>query len=1063
MLHGRFVGFLALALAFAPSTAPAQVTTADIVGRVTDATGAVLPGTTITIENVATHDIRTAPANETGDYLFNLLPIGAYTVKVELQGFNSQTMRVTLSAGDRARLDAKLQIGAVAENVTVAAEVPLLQTDTATVSSLVSARAVQDLPVSGRNVQQLVQLVPGAFEGLPNSLASGTRPDDRRQTSAISINGALDNQNNQLIDGIDNNERAIGTVGVKPSIDAIAEVKVQTSMYTAEVGRTAGGVVNIITKSGTNNFNGSLFEFYRNHRFDAKSYFASILDKPVLRQNQYGGSLGGPAMKNKTFFFADYEGFNVTQGVTTVVTVPTARMRAGDFSEQATAIFDPTTTPRSAFAGNVIPGSRLDPIALRVLALYPLPNGPGLANNYTGVRDRTQDAKTADIRVDQIFNPSNHLFVRYSYNGATTFTPPVFPIANGIEPGGGGSFPGQNETTAHNFGADYSKIFSPSLIGDFRAGYLGVNIASYGLNYGNNVSQTLGIPNVNTDALTSGFTPITLTGFAGAGDATFLPLIQVDHTWQASGSLTKIRGAHSFKGGAGLIDRNFSVYQSNQPLGAMTFNTTLTASATGAGGNSIASFLLGYPQQVSRIVSLFYPHYKTMEPFAYVQDDWRATSNLTINFGVRYDVFTPYTEQDNHLVNVDLSASKILVSGQNGVSNTAGIKTDFSNIAPRVGFSASLPGNFVLRGGWGIAYFPGNYMSQSFLKSAPFTSTYGPVISNGASGGTPNLFLRDGVPPPVATPIDVPTGTFQAEQLDFKNTRTQQYNVFVEKEVAGSVLGAGYLGMYQSHLTQYLGNVDLAPAAAGTIQPRRAYAATLPGVSSIPLISSDYLGTYNAFQVTFQRRQRQGLTISSNYTLAHSVVTNASPWDVSITERYDSNFDVRHRFVFSANYELPFLASASGISHAVLAGWQVNAIASYHTGTPFTVTNGSARSNTGGTDRPNQVSDPELSNPTIAQWFDINAFVAQPINTAGNTGNNTLHGPSFKRIDLSLFKNVSLTGPWRLQLRAEIFNIFNTPSFGNPNAALGNAGFGSVTTVGNNIPRQMQFAAKVLF
>ncbi len=1057
-----FLGLVALGLALA-APARAQVTTADIVGRVTDATGGVLPGATITIENVATHDIRTAPSNETGDYLFNLLPIGSYTLKVELQGFNSQTSRVVLSTGDRVRIDAKLQVGAVAENIIVTAETPLLQTDTATVSSLVSAKAVQDLPVSGRNVQSLVQLVPGAFEGLANSLASGTRPDDRRQTSAISINGALDNQNNQLIDGIDNNERAIGTVGVKPSIDAIAEVKVQTSMYTAEVGRTAGGVVNIITKSGSNTYSGSLFEFLRNDRFDAKNYFAATLDKPVLKQNQYGGSLGGPVMKNRTFFFADYEGFNVTQGVTTVVTVPTAKMRAGDFSEQAAGIFDPTTTPRTPFAGNIIPASRLDPVAQRILALYPLANGPGLANNYTGVRDRTQDAKTADIRVDHIFNPSNHLFVRYSYNGATTFTPPVFPVVNGIEPGGGGSFPGNNETTAHNFGADYSKIFSPSLIGDLRAGYLGVNIASYGLNYGNNVSQTLGIPNVNADALTSGLTPLTLTGFAGVGDATFLPLIQVDHTWQASGSLTKIRGAHSFKGGAGLIDRNFTVYQSNQPLGAMTFNTTLTASATGAGGNSVASFLLGYPQQASRIVSLFYPHYNTMEPFVYVQDDWRATSNLTINVGVRYDVFTPYTEQDDHLVNVNLATSKILVAGQGGVSRTAGIATDYSNIAPRVGFSATLPDQFVLRGGWGIAYFPGNYMSQSFLKSAPFTSTYGPVISNGASGGTPNLFLRDGVPPPAPTSIDVPAGTFQAEQLDFKNTRTQQYNVFLEKELAGNVVGVGYLGMYQSHLAQYIGNVDLAPAAAGAIQARRAYAATLPNVSAIPLISSDYLGTYNAFQVTFQRRQRKGLTLTSNYTLAHSVVTNAAPWDATVTERFDSNFDVRHRFVFSANYELPFLASSSGVAHAVAAGWQVNAIAQYHTGTPFTVTNGAARANTGGADRPNQTGDPALANPTIAQWFDITAFVAQPINTIGNTGNNTLHGPSFTRIDLSLFKNVALNGPWRLQLRAEIFNIFNTPSFANPAAALGNAGFGSITSTGNNIPRQMQFAAKLLF
>lgn len=1047
----------------APGAASAQVTTADIVGRVTDATGAVLPGATVVIEHQGTHDVRTTPANATGDYVFNLLPIGEYLVKVELQGFTTQSTRVALSAGDRVRFDARLEPGTVQESVTVTATSPLLQTDTATVSALVSEKAVQDLPVSGRNVVRLVQLAPGAFEGQPNSLASGNRPDDRRQTSAVSINGAMDIQNNQLIDGIDNNERAIGTVGVKPSIDAIAEVKVQTSMYTAETGRTAGGVVNIITKSGTNSFHGSAFEFNRNDRFDARNFFATTVTKPKLDQNQYGGSLGGPVARNRTFFFGDVERFTVTQGVTAVATVPTARMRSGDFSELSAAIYDPTATPRVAFPGNMIPATRLDPIAQRILALYPQPTSAALANNYTGVRDRTQQASTTDVRVDQIVNPANRVFARYSYNTVKTFTPPVFPAVNGVEPGGGGSFPGRNNTGAHNVGAMYSRVFNPSLVGEFRAGYLSVNIASYGLNYGNTVAQSLGIPGVNIDDLTTGLTPITLTGYAGAGDATFLPLIQVDHTFQGSGSLTKIRGAHSMKFGAGLINRNFTVYQSNQPLGAMTFNTAPTDNGAGGGGNSIATFLLGYPQQVSRIVSLFYPHYNTREPFGFFQDDWRIASRITVNLGLRYDVFTPFTEADNHLVNVDLAASKILVAGQNGVSRTAGIQTDYSNVAPRVGFSATLPALMVLRGGYGLSYFPGNYMSQSFLKSAPFTSTYGPVISNAASGGTPNLFLRNGLPAPVATDITVPTGTFQAEVLDFRNTRTQQYNLFLEKEFAGNLIGGGYLGWKADHLTQYIGNVNLAPAAPGTIQPRRAFAATLPGVSSIPLISSTFEGTYNSMQLVFQRRQKNGLTVSSNYTLAHAVQTNAAPWDVNVIERYDSDFDVRHRVVLSANYELPFLRDGSGVAHAVLGGWQVNTVAFWQSGLTFTVGNGTARSNTGGTDRPNQTGDPRLDSPTIAQWFNVAAFTAQPINTAGNTGRNTLHGPPQRRVDLSVFKNVPVHHDIRLQLRAEAFNVTNIPSFANPNANFGTAGFGSITSTGNAIPRQIQFAAKVLF
>ena len=321
------VCLIPLCLALAPS-AFAQVTTGDIVGRVTDASGGVLPGATITIENAGTRDVRTAPTNESGDYAFNFLPIGVYTVKIELSGFRPRSSRVTLSAGDRTRVDARLQVGTVAESITVTGESPLVQTDSSTVSTLINLKNVQDLPVNGRKFGRLIQAIPGANEGLQNSLASGTRPDDRRQTSAISVNGAGDNQNNQLIDGMDNNERAIGTIVVKPSIDAIAELKVQTSNYSAEVGRTGGGVVNIVTKSGSNAFHGSAFEFARSDAFDSKDFFATT--KPQLTQNQFGGSIGGPLRKDHTFFFADVEGYRQEQGVTNLITLPTARMRAGD-------------------------------------------------------------------------------------------------------------------------------------------------------------------------------------------------------------------------------------------------------------------------------------------------------------------------------------------------------------------------------------------------------------------------------------------------------------------------------------------------------------------------------------------------------------------------------------------------------------------------------------------------------------------------------------------------------------------------------------------------------------
>ena len=548
---GVLLGVILLA-----ANAAAQVTTADIVGRVSDSTGAVLPGVTVTVEHQGTHDVRAVPTNEGGDYAFNLLPIGTYQVKMELQGFGTLTSAVAVSAGDRARVDGKLQVGSVAETITVAGTAPLVQTDSSTVSSLVTEKAVQDLPVNGRNFVRLVQLVPGATEGVPNSLASGTRPDDRRQTSAISINGALDNQNNQLLDGIDNNERYIGTIVVKPSIDAIAEVKVQTNMYSAEVGRTAGGVVNIITKSGSNDLRGSAFEFNRNDRFDARNFFATSGPKPKLSQNQYGGSLGGPIKQNRTFFFADYEGFRSTQGVTFVSTVPTMKMRAGDFSELSTVIYDPTSAVRSPFAGNVIPSNRLDPIALKYMALYPAPTSAALANNFTFVNNRTQDSKTADVRIDHKINDRNTIFARYSWNDVDTFTPGALPEANGVQPGGNnGQFPGQNATKAHGLQTNYLKVWGPSLISEVRVGYMYGDIQSLPLNYGKNYSQAFGYRNANIDEITSALTPMAPAGYATLGDATFIPLITTNKALQISGSVTKTRGAHNFKAGAGLVAR----------------------------------------------------------------------------------------------------------------------------------------------------------------------------------------------------------------------------------------------------------------------------------------------------------------------------------------------------------------------------------------------------------------------------------------------------------------------------------------------------------------------------
>ena len=1063
------LGVLALTLVL-PALAPAQGTTADIVGRVTDNTGAVLPGATVTVEHTATGDVRTATTSETGDYVFTLLPIGPYSVRIELQGFQTQLARVTLATGDRSRVDGRLQIGTLAETVSVTAEAPLLQTDTSTVSTLFDEKAVQDLPVAGRNIMRLIQMVPGANEGALSSTANGTRPDDRRQTSAVSVNAVADTQNNQLVDGMDNNERAIGTVGIKPSIDAIAEVRVQTNLYSADVGRTLGGVINIITKSGTNAFHGTAFEFLRNERFDARSFFAT--SKPMNRQHQFGGSVGGPLAQDRTFFFADYEGFRLEQGVANLITVPTARMRRGDFGELPVTIYDPLSTPRTPFAGNVIPLDRLDPIALRYMALYPVPNnGSQLANNYTSVTTRTQDLNTADFRIDHRFNGNNALFARYSYNGVNTFTPGACPMVNGVDPncivggiGGGGAFPGENHTTAHNVIGSYMRVFSPTLLAELKGSYVSPRLSSLPANYDKYFGREFGVPNTNFDASTSGLPYMFITDYAHLGDAQAVPLTTHDKTKQFAATVSKTAGPHTLKLGGGIVLRKFSALQSISPVGVFTFNSQATSGPGSVGGNSVASFLLGYPSTVVRAHNPFEPWYHTNEPSAYVQDDWRATSNLTINLGLRYDVFTPYTEEEDRLANFDPATARLLVAGRDGVSSTAGVKTDYSNIQPRLGFSATLPAQMVLRGGYGISYFPANTGSFSYLKNPPFTANYGPVTSAAASGLAPNVRLADGLPPLDTNSATLLSGQVLATALDFKSNRAQQFNLMLEKELAGNVVSAGYVGTRGDNLAVSQ-NINLAPAGPGAIQPRREFAGVHPNVSNIPVFMNLNKSKYDALQLIFQRRYRAGLSFNTHYTLAHGQVFSPTGWDWRQMEWSDAPLDIRHRWVLTANYELPWGRDLTGVRGAVLSGWQVNALAFYQTGLPFTVTNSAARMNTGGTDRPNMTGDPELpsSERTLQRWFNTSVFQAQPQFTPGNAPATTLHGPPNRRIDLSLFKDFTLRSDWRLQFRAEVYNVTNVANFVNPNSAFGSPAFGSISSTGNSIPRQMQFATKLIF
>ena len=1153
---GCSVAMLALFLGFVPS-APAQLSTADIVGTVTDPTGAVVSGATVTLLNLNTQDKRTAQSSGSGDYQFNLLPVGRYTVTVTVSGFKtSTTSALSVEAGDRARSDIKLQTGGQSETVNVEAQTPLLQADNATVSSTVTAQSVQDLPLNGRNFVQLVQLVPGANEGPGNGLTSGGRPDDRRFSSSFSVNGQDDTLNNTTIDGIDDNERVIGTIAVKPNVEGIQEISVQTNSYSAEAGRTAGGVVNIVTRAGTNQFHGSAYEFFRNDIFDARNVLQTTGRKPELRQNQFGGSIGGPIFRDRTFFFGDYEGFRQVTGLTYTSTVPTI-----DEYNNINSIGGGSPGALIA-AGNGTGGNAIDPVALNYLKLFPAPNTGAaglLTNNYIVSPNRTQNSNIFDVRVDHKFSDNNLFFGRYNYNKVDTFTPQALGTApNGIQVSGGRyNFAGPSTSTAQQYGFGLTHIFTQNLLVDLRAAYTRLNNLSLPLNYGTNPGTTVGFgPNMNFNALSSFLTPVAIGPFADVGDGAYIPLQDIDNTFQYLANFSYTKGNHNLKFGFSYIRRQARNLQSNFAAGQYGFNlstdncvpgTTFDAAKNNCGtsagvsntasnkqrqDNQIASTLVGAFTSDSRNYNLNTPDFRSYEPSGFIQDSWKVSPRLTLVYGIRYDVFTPFTEAHSHISNFDFNQalgstsanvnSALKIANVNGVDGHAGLKVDYSNVAPRVGFSAALTPGTVLRGGYGISYFPGNYTSNASLKNVPFVSVFSPNCqsslavriqqNNGQSlgniggngdcasvAGAPTTFDQ-GLPVPTAPNVSnlsaVPSLSFIADDPNLRSALVQQFNLQVQQQFGANVLTIGYVGNIGQHLPQVFNDVNMPkPFNPATSTGARPLAVKLPTLSSVGIVATQGYSNYNGLQTSFQRRFTKGLAFDANYTWgkAMSNITgfseegqqgwgDADPTRVSTLEYGNAENDIRNRFALSLNYQLQYGKNFTGIRKQAFAGWQVNTITVWQSGKPFTIINGgngpfgqgynnhAVPFNSPGPDRPNQIGDPNMAQKTNAMFFNTAAFQQQPLGTIGNTARNSLYGPHFRHIDLSLFKDFPIKERLNLQFRAEAYNISNTPNFyiqnntGNANTQVGSTTFGQVTQYDPNYtPRLFQFALKAQF
>jgi Carboxypeptidase regulatory-like domain len=1052
-----------------------QLTSADIVGTVTDATGAVVPNAAITLTNLGTNETRNSLSNGSGDYNFTLLPVGRYSISVKAKGFQeSVTKDLAVEAGDRARNDVHLQTGAETTIIEVTAATPLLQADSATVSSTVTARAVQDLPLNGRNFVQLVSTVPGANQGSGNSLSSGGRPDDRRTNAAgLSVNGQDESLNNWVVDGIDDNERVIGSIGVKPNIEGIQEITVQTNSYAPEAGRTAGGVINVVTKSGTNQFHGSVYEYFRNDIFDGRNFFQTTGRKPELRQNQYGASIGGPIFRNKTFFYFDYEGFREVSGTTDTGTTltqdeyndihslngqsPLSILSTANGTVQAHAGLIPAT-------GGPVP---INPIALNYLSLLPaptcglapLPTCPGgnyLASNFTISPNKTQNYNTYDARIDHKFNDQNLLFARFTYNTVDSFTPPAFGTQNGIQVSGGRyNFDGPAADVAQQYELGYTHIFSPALLMDLRAGFTRINNLSLPLNYGIGVDQKVGFPAgmTNFSPYANSLTPVSIGPFGDVGDGAYVPLQDIDNTYQYSGTVSWTKGSHNLKIGAGLMRRQARNVQSASAVGAFGFNLTTDSNADQKTqqDHQIASALLGAYNNQTRNFNITPPDYRSWEPSFFAQDSWKVTPKLTVIYGARYEIFTPFTEAHNRISNYDFlqavanpaaaTSSALKIAGVNGVSDTAGIPTQYSNVGPRVGFAFSARPSTVIRAGYGISYYPGNYTSNGDLKNAPFTSVNSPscqstlavqietYVNNGTlpPGQNGDCALQgqfgtfsQGILPPSA-PSAAQLGnlslinglSFVAEATNFKNALIQQYNVQVEQQFGANVFIIGYVGNTGQHIPESINSINqplpFNPITnpAGSARPLNG---PLPNLGGVSYLATEGVSNYNGLQTSFQRRFTKGLAFDANYTWSKALAdtstfsqqgdqgwSNALPTNLRAAHEYgNADTDVQNRFALSLNYELQFGKEFTGIKKFALGGWQTNVIAGWQSGKVFSIISSGA-----GADNP-------IESDGKTHGFNNRAV---PQNAGGADRPNTITDPRLAHHTLSQFFNTAAFAP----------------------------------------------------
>jgi outer membrane receptor protein involved in Fe transport len=1078
-LLARAVVVVALALGM---PAYSQLDTGTITGTVRDSSSAVLAGAEISVRSVSTNQAVELRSNYQGIYVSPPLRAGEYTVTVTAKGFESAAKRLQLDVSQRATVDFDLALGTLTQEVVVVDATPVLQTETSTLSNLRTEKAIKDLPLNGRNFAQLLQLSAGVMPA--QTQTTGSPITMKRGVTGNSVNGTRLEENNYLVDGISNTENHNGLgILIFPSVDAIAEFRVEASVSDAQFGRGGGGTVNLIYKSGSKDFHGNLYEFLRNSALDAKNYFDRAGEPiPPFRQNQFGGTLGGPLLpwvKEKgTFFFFSYEGTRVRQAQTLISSVPTEAFRNGDFSAAPQRIFDPLTQrqtgpnqfTRDAFPGNRIPESRIDPVGRNLLNLFPLPNlGSGVANNFLFNPVRSITGNKFDFKVDQSFSQHDTAFVRYSTSSDDLQEPSFLP-APAI--GNGPGVPGPAQQPVHQIVASETHIFTPVLTNEARAGWTRLNLRALNVNYGQYITEQAGVPggNVPGDILTSGLSIFSISGLRDLGDNGFTPAVVVSDNLQFSDNVNYIQGKHSFKFGGDVQRRRYNAFQSDVPRGSMAFSGTYTQDPTSRTGTGLgpADALLGLPisGQIRYLTGT--RGFRRTELGFYAQDIYKATQRLTLTLGLRYENFIgwPWTEVADRMYQFVPEKQDVVRVGTEGIPRS-GARPDNNNLSPRVGLAYRFLPKTVFRAAYGMYYSAPQWditrnlaaNPPEFVVSSFANDQFDPVGARTVQQG----FSR----PELGTV----QGTLRAIDIDARTPYTQQWNAAIQQELPSSLsLTVAYVGTKGTKLQGYT-NTNQPVPGTGALAPRRPFSR----FDTISTIQNRFDSSYHGLQLTAERRFSAGLAFQVAYTYSHAIdVTSQFGGVMDIRniglDRGNSDNDVRHRMVASWSYALPF--HASGFARQIVEGWQFNGILSLYGGLPFTVTSSNNTLNIGSGTRTDRLREGSLPTDqrTVQRWFDTEAFAVPGTQLFGNSGRNILNGPGTKQLDCSLFKAFPFSpdGGRRVEFRAEAFNLTNTPQFNNPNGTFGAAGFGTITSAGapltlQRTSRQLQLALKLYF